>query len=62
MSRAIKCPTVGTFLAGMKKLQEFISHEKNLTELCEYDQNKVESLQSVFAQFFKLDSLVTLKF
>jgi glutathione synthase len=58
MSRAIKCPNLGTFLAGMKKVQEFISHENNLLELCDNNQDLTDSLKSVFAEFFRLDNEV----
>jgi hypothetical protein len=58
MSKAIKCPSLATFLAGMKKIQEFISHEQHLSEICNENEKRVESLRSVFAQFFKLDTEV----
>lgn len=56
LSKAIKCPTIGTFLSGMKKFQEFLVNRENLMELCQNNQELVNSFQSVFAKFFKLDS------
>jgi len=56
MSKAVKCPSLGTFLAGMKKIQEYMSHENNLLELCNNDQALSDSLRSVFAGFFRLDN------
>jgi hypothetical protein len=56
MSKAVKCPNIGTFLAGMKKIQEHISIEKNLMEICDHDKDLVESLRDVFAKFLKLDT------
>lgn len=60
MSKAVKCPSLGTFLAGMKKIQEFISHEQNLIELCNNNKKLSDSFKSVFADFFRLDSEVSL--
>jgi glutathione synthase len=56
MSKSVKCPTIGTFLSGMKKIQEFISYEKNLNNLLENDAEKINAVKSVFAEFFKLDN------
>jgi hypothetical protein len=58
MSKAVKCPSLGTFLAGMKKIQEYMSHERNLLELCNNNQTLCDSLLSVFAGFFRLDNKV----
>lgn len=57
LSKAIKCPNVATFLAGMKKVQEFLYHDKRaLLELCNNEQDLSDSHRSVFADFLKLDS------
>ena len=56
MSKSVKCPNVGTFLAGMKKIQEFISRKEVLVELCNNDLEEVEALKEVFAKFLKLDN------
>jgi glutathione synthase len=40
----------------MKKLQEFIAHEKNLMPLCNNNAKLVESLRDVFAKFLKVDT------
>lgn len=55
MSRAIKCPSVGTFLAGMKKIQQYIACEEHLKKLFA-DRNDVSDLLAVFARFYQLDS------
>ena len=39
----------------MKKIQEYISHEENLSELCNKDKTKIDAFKSVSAEFFKLD-------
>lgn len=39
----------------MKKIQEYISHEKNLVELCNNDTTKIDAFKAVSAEFFKLD-------
>lgn len=62
MSRAIKCPNLGMFLAGMKKFQEYMSVESNLNELCDMDTSLTKSLQEVFAKFLKLDDEVNTTF
>ena len=54
-SRAVKCPSLGTFLAGMKKIQEYLYIEKNLAELCNNERELIDSFQSVFAKFLRLD-------
>lgn len=56
ISKAIKCPEVGQFLAGMKKIQETISDEKNLAPLCNNDSTIVDSFKAVFANFFLLNN------
>lgn len=43
---------------GMKKIQEFISHEENLFELCNQNFEIAQSLKSTFVNFFKLDTKV----
>ena len=58
-SRAVKCPSLGVLLAGMKKIQEYLSVEEHLMELCENDRELVDSFQAVFAQFLPLDDQVT---
>lgn len=58
-SRAVKCPSLGTFLAGMKKIQEYLYVEKNLIDLCDNDRELVDSFQAVFARFLRLDDQVT---
>lgn len=55
ISKAIKCPNIGTFLAGMKKIQESISIDKNLEIFCNSNKNL---LKSVFADFFLLNTNV----
>ena len=42
----------------MKKIQEYISHEQNLKDLLDDDNNEQTAclIQAVFAQFFKLDN------
>ncbi|RNA00504.1 glutathione synthetase-like isoform X2 [Brachionus plicatilis] len=53
ISKAIKCPNIGTFLAGMKKIQESISIEENLEIFCKSNKNL---LKSFFAEFFLLNT------
>jgi len=56
LSRAIKCPNVATFLAGMKKVQEFLYYDLlGLSDLCSNDQDLVDLHRSVYARFLKLD-------
>ena len=55
MSRAVKCPSVAMFLAGMKKLQEFLAVDKNLREVCDNNQQLVDSFKDVFAKFLTLE-------
>jgi hypothetical protein len=43
---------------GMKKIQEFISYEENLTDLLNNDENLITLIRAVFAEFFKLDNNV----
>ena len=59
MSKAVKCPTIGTFLAGMKKTQEFLAQKANLLALCDQDESLANSLDAVFAKIFQLDSQVS---
>ncbi len=40
----------------MKKFQEFLAKRDNLMQLCNHNTNLVNSFESVFAKFFKLDS------
>ena len=42
----------------MKKIQEFISYEENLTDLLNNDENLITLIRAVFAEFFKLDNNV----
>lgn len=55
LSKSIKCPSLGTFLAGMKKFQEYLSDSDHLHALCDYDLNLAGSFQSVFAKFLRLN-------
>ncbi|CAF0731917.1 unnamed protein product [Brachionus calyciflorus] len=56
ISKAIKCPTVSTFLAGMKKIQESMSNDENLAFLCDSNKDLSDAFKSVFAEFFLLNS------
>jgi glutathione synthase len=56
MSKAIKCPSVGTFLAGMKKIQYFIADKKNLRLLCDDNETVVNEINDISAEFLLLDS------
>jgi hypothetical protein len=58
LSKAVKCPSVGVFLAGMKKIQEHISHDENLITICNNDLDMANQIKSVFVNFFKLDKKV----
>jgi prophage antirepressor-like protein len=52
---------VATFLAGMKKTQEFLYREEDhLKELCDYNQYSVETFQSVMAEFLDLNNPVSI--
>lgn len=57
ISKAIKCPNIGTFLSGMKKIQEAISIDENLEIFCK--SNK-DLLKSFFADFFLLNNHVNI--
>ncbi len=55
LSKAIKCPNVAVFLAGMKKVQEFLYYDElGLSDLCGNDKDLVSLHQSVYARFLKL--------
>lgn len=53
-SKAIKCPTIGIFLAGMKIVQQYISDGENLLELINYDYELYDRFQAVFGKYYKL--------
>lgn len=55
ISKAIKCPNIGTFLSGMKKIQESISIDENLEIFCKSNKDLVKSF---FADFFLLKDQV----
>lgn len=46
----------------MKKVQEYLAQRDNLMSLCDNNLELVNSFESVFAKFFKLDSKVRLIF
>lgn len=59
LSKAVMCPDVATFLAGMKKTQEFLyREEEHLKKLCNYDQKSVNAFQAVMAEFLDLNNPV----
>lgn len=58
ISKAVKCPTIGTFLSGMKKIQESIADDENLKHLCNSNTDLLNSFKSVFAEFFLLNNQV----
>ena len=58
LSKAVKCPNIATFLTGMKKVQEYLTYEENLQELCGNDNLLVNSFRSVFANFLSLNDQV----
>ncbi|CAF1591975.1 unnamed protein product [Rotaria magnacalcarata] len=57
-SRAIKCPTVRSQLAGCKIVQEYLTHE-NIIEKYIHDENISKNIRSTFAPMFTFDNLET---
>lgn len=57
-SKAIKCPSVGVFLAGMKILQEYMSNDNNLNRITDNNYELNERLKCVFGKYYRLDSKV----
>ncbi|CAF3454333.1 unnamed protein product [Rotaria socialis] len=55
-SRAIKCPTVRSQLAGCKIVQEYLTHE-NIIEKYINDENLSKNIRSTFARMFTFDDL-----
>ncbi len=59
-SKAIKTPSVGVFLAGMKCVQEYISDPKNLYNMnCNENVDVNDRLLATFGKFYKLNNKVT---
>jgi hypothetical protein len=60
-SKAIKTPSIGLFLAGMKIVQQYLSNTENLLELIDYNYELKDQFQSVFGKYFRLNSQVKKK-
>ena len=58
-SRAIKCPSVGVFLSGMKIFQEYITNDENLSEIMRNDHESCNQLKAVFGEYYSLSSDVS---
>ena len=56
-SKAIKCPSVGVFLSGMKIIQEYITDDENLNDITG-DCEASEELKAVFGKYYSLTSNV----
>jgi glutathione synthase len=54
-SRAIKCPTVRSQLAGCKIVQEYLTHD-NIIEKYITDENVSKTIRSTFASMFTFDN------
>jgi hypothetical protein len=56
-SKAIKTPSIGLFLAGMKCVQEYMTDSKNLHKINANESIEAnERLLSVFGRFYKLSN------
>ena len=53
-SRAIKCPTIRSQLAGCKIVQEYLSHDQIIEKYIS-DQNLSKDIRSTFASMFTFD-------
>ena len=58
-SKAIKTPSIGVFLSGMKIVQQYLTNTENLLELINYDYELNAEYQSVFGKYHKLTSTVS---
>lgn len=54
-SRAIKCPDIGAHLAGLKKIQQVLTEERELQRVMLGDAQKIIALRSCFAKIYSLD-------
>jgi glutathione synthase len=59
-SRAIKCPTIRSQLAGCKIVQEYLTHD-NIIEKYINDKNLSKNIRSTFASMFTFDNNQTRK-
>ena len=60
-SKAVKTPSIGLFLAGMKIVQQYLTNTDDLLELIDYNYELNQQFQSVFGKYFKLNSQVDSK-